>query len=69
MVTRHCSDHFAVYTNIESLHYTPETNVSYMSVIPQFYKRSLTNFPNSILNMRSLFSITNSILDFIFKLI
>lgn len=24
----YCSDHFAIYTNIESLHCTPETNIT-----------------------------------------
>lgn len=28
MLTRHC-DHLAICTNIESLHYTPETNITY----------------------------------------
>ena len=28
----YCDDHFTVYTNIESLCCTPETNVSYTSI-------------------------------------
>ena len=27
MLTRHCGDHFAVYTNIESLCCIPQTNI------------------------------------------
>ena len=27
MLTRHCGDHFAIYTNIKSLCCTPETNI------------------------------------------
>lgn len=36
-----CSDHFAIYTNTESVCYTPETNI--MSTIPQLKKIELQN--------------------------
>ena len=44
MLTRHCSGHFAIYTYIESLCYTPETNimlyVNYISI-----KNNFGDFP------------------------
>ena len=32
-------DRFAIYPKIESLCCTPETNIKYMSIIPQFIKK------------------------------
>lgn len=33
-----CGDHFTIYTNIESLCYTLETNIMFVNYVPQFKK-------------------------------
>ena len=43
MLTRLCGDYFTIYTNIESLCYTPETNtlcINYTSILKMQKKRS-----------------------------
>ena len=42
MLTRHCDNHFGVYTNIESLCYIPQTNIMlYATYISNFKKIKL----------------------------
>ena len=40
----YCDDHFTIYTNIESLCYTPETNITfyikYMPILKKVYSES-----------------------------
>lgn len=39
----YCPNHFAVYTNIEPLHCTPETNVMYVNYTLVFFKKQNKN--------------------------
>ena len=53
MLTRHCGDHFAIYTNIESVCYIPETNIMlYINYISKNAKKEQTVDIYNMVNLK-----------------